>query len=65
MDWHRIDDDPDPNLHVRIGIKSMPIVMRILTQVLHMLENQNTFILFLVTALPVCNVLSLSVSFEP
>jgi hypothetical protein len=51
---------------IRIGIKTMPIVMRILPQVLHMLDNQNILFLFLVTALPVYNVLSFSsVSYEP
>jgi hypothetical protein len=30
-------------IRIRIGIKTMPIVMRILPQVLHMMENPNIF----------------------
>jgi hypothetical protein len=48
---NRYDTDPDPNFHFdadpepgpdpEIGINMMPIHMRILPQVLDMLENQN------------------------
>ncbi len=52
MDRHRFDANPDldPNFHgdadpdptrMRVGIRRMPIPMRILPQVLHLLENQN------------------------
>ncbi len=50
VDRHRIDAGPDPNFHVdadqiriRIGFKMMPISMGIITQVLHMMENQIFF----------------------
>jgi hypothetical protein len=35
-----VDADPDP-IRIRIGIRTMPILMRILPQVLHTMENQN------------------------
>ena len=38
VDRHRFDADPDPT-RIRIGIKTIPILMRILPQVSHMLEN--------------------------
>jgi hypothetical protein len=44
LNQHRVDDDPDPNFFVdadpRIGIKTMSIHMRILHQVLRILENR-------------------------
>ncbi len=49
MDRHRFDadSDPDPNFHFDAdpdpdpdGIKTMPMYMWILPQVLHMLENR-------------------------
>jgi hypothetical protein len=43
VDRHLFDTDPDPNFHVndriRIGINMMPILLRILHQVLHILNN--------------------------
>jgi hypothetical protein len=46
-------------IRVQIGIETMPILMRMQPKVLHMLENQNFFLL-LVTASPLYNVLSFS-----
>jgi hypothetical protein len=45
-------------IRIRIGIKTVPISMQILPQVLLMLENQNFFLL--VSTLPLYNVLSFS-----
>ncbi len=68
VDRHRFDAGPDPDFHVdadpdpiriRIGIRTMPILMRILPQVLHTMGNQKIF-LYPVTTLPVYNVVSLS-----
>jgi hypothetical protein len=42
VDQHRRNADPNPNFHaiqIRIGIKTMPILVRILRQGLHMLVN--------------------------
>jgi hypothetical protein len=51
VDRHRFDIDPDPDpismlTRIRIGINMMPILMRILPQVSHMLENLNFFSTF-------------------
>jgi hypothetical protein len=54
-DRHRFDANPDPNFHddavpdptrMRVGIRTMPIPMRILPQVLQLLENQNFLVFF-------------------
>ncbi len=50
VDLHRFVADPDPDWH-----KKVPIHMRIIPQVLHILENGQIFLLFF-TAMPVCNV---------
>ncbi len=50
-------------IRIRIGIQTMPILMRILPQVLHMLENLNFFYLKF-TALPVNNDLYFSSVFS-
>jgi hypothetical protein len=54
VDRHRVDADPDPdsNLHItpiqnRIGIKTMLIHMRILHQVLNLLENKRKHFTFI------------------
>jgi hypothetical protein len=56
VDRHRFDadSDPDPNFHFDAdpdpdpeGIKTMPMHMRILPQVLHMLENREKKIIFI------------------
>ncbi len=46
MDWHNFDADPDPNFYVDDDPdlnadwhQMMPILMQILSQVSHMLEN--------------------------
>jgi hypothetical protein len=53
VDRHRFDANPDPNFHgdadpdptrIRIGIKTLLILMQILSQVLHLLENQKFFV---------------------
>jgi hypothetical protein len=49
-------------IRIRIGINTMPIHMWILSHVWHMLQNQN-FVLLLVTAFPVYNILSF-ISFD-
>jgi hypothetical protein len=52
VDRHFFYADPDPirismlmpiQIRIRVGIKTMPILMRILAQFLHLLENQNFF----------------------
>jgi hypothetical protein len=47
-------------IRIWISIKTMPILIRSLSQFLHMLENQNFFTFVLVIALPLNNVLSFS-----
>ncbi len=50
---HRFNADPDPTLHFeadsefRTGVKTMLIHMRILSPVLHMLENRQHFFTFI------------------
>ncbi len=65
MDQHPFDADPDPNFHVDVDSDPVPDwhqndadLMRILTQLSHMLEN--ALFLLLVTALQVNNVLPVS-----
>jgi hypothetical protein len=66
VDLHHFDDaDPDPRhsivmpIRIQIGIRTMTIRKRILTQVLHVLKNKGIFLL-LFPAMQVYNVFLIS-----